>query len=209
MNANIYALVDHGAKVTITGGGVNVAASDTTSVISVAGSLAGSGGASVGVGADVGVYNKTTYAYIDSGVTVTADGDIQVGATSSESLISVAAGIAVGEVSIGVDAGVHIFNVHTHAFIGHDPDANDNTTYYNNTTNYDAGPSPGNVHAKGSVVLSANESSNIIEVVGVLAVGEVGVAAGAGVNVINKDTKAFIGDGASVTCDGTTTGLMA
>ena len=98
---------------------------------------------------------------------------------------------------------MHVFNVHTHAFIGHDPDANDNTTYYNNTTNYGAG----NVHAKGSVVLSANELSNVTEVVGVLAAGEVGVAAGAGINVINKDTKAFIGDGAAVTGDGNTAGL--
>ena len=98
LNETTTAYIGHGADVTITGGSISVGASDTTLVISVAGSL-GSGGASVGVGADVGTYNKTTYAYIDSGVTATADGDIQVTATSSESLISVAAGIAVGEIS--------------------------------------------------------------------------------------------------------------
>src|SRR5262249_49178249 len=87
------------AKITTTGGGnLTLAASDTTFLVSVAGSLGISGGAAVGVGADVGLVTKDTYAYIDSGVTATIAGDVMVDAESSELLDSVAAGIGVGDV---------------------------------------------------------------------------------------------------------------
>ncbi|HUJ88277.1 MAG TPA: LEPR-XLL domain-containing protein, partial [Burkholderiales bacterium] len=185
------AYVGDGASVTVTGGGdLSVQASDTTSAISVAGSLAGGGSAAVGVGADVGTYTKHTNAYIGSGVTATVDGNILVGAESGESLISVVAGVSAGSVAVAVDAGAHVFDLHTRAFIGDDPD--------------DAVPSAGagNVHAQGSVVLSANDLTDINEIVGVLAAGSVGVGAGAGVNVMTKDTEAFIGNGANVRGDG-------
>ncbi len=182
------ASVGAGSNLTVTGAGsLIVAASDTTSVISVAGDLAVGGSAGVGVGVDVGVYDKKTNAYIDSGVVATVGGSVEVIAQSTENLISVAAGIAVsGTAAIGVNAGVHVFTLQTRAFIGDDPNA-------------PSGKGPGNVHAAGSVVISANDVSDINEIVGVLAAGQVGVAAGAGVNVFTKDTEAFIGAGAAVT----------
>ena len=100
-----------------------------------------------------------------------------------------AAGIAGGTVGVGIDAGVHIFNLQTRAFIGDDPSA-------------PANKGPGNVQAAGSVAIAANDASNINEIVGVFAAGAVGVAAGAGVNVFTKDTEAFIGVGAKVTGQG-------
>lgn len=188
------AYIGHSSILTVTLGGVTVGATDDTSIISIAGSLAVGGSAGVGVGADVGVYNKHTNAYIGSGVTVDADGDIQVSANTSEDLISVSAGIAVGSVAVGVNAGVHVFTLQTRAFIGDDPDSPTNS-------------GAGNVHAGGSVAVAANDQSNVDEIVGALAAGSVGVAAGAGVNVSTKETKAFIGNGAQVSADGNGSGL--
>ena len=99
-----------------------------------------------------------------------------------------------GTVAVGVNAGVHVFTLQTRAFIGNDPNA---------PTNQGAG----NVHAGGSVVIAANDASDINEIVGVLAAGAVGVAAGAGVNVFTKDTESFIGVGANVTGLGGGAGL--
>jgi hypothetical protein len=191
LNDTTTAYVGAGSTVTVNGGGnLIVGAGDTTDVISVAGNLAVGGTAGVGAGADVGDYTKYTNAYIGSGVFATVSGNISVTAQSTESLISVAAGLAAGTVGVGIDAGVHIFNLQTRAFIGDDPSA-------------PANKGPGNVQAAGSVSIAANDASNINEIVGVFAAGAVGVAAGAGVNVFTKDTEAFIGVGAKVTGQGT------
>ena len=174
-----------------------VSASDDTTVVSVAGSLAASGSVGVGVGADVGTYTKHTNAYIDSGVIADIAGNIEVTAESSESLISVSAGIAVGgDAGVGVNAGVHIFNLQTRAFIGDDP-------------LNPSGAGAGNVHAQGSIYLNANDMSDINEIVGVIAAsGVAGVGAAVGVNVFNPDTESFIGAGADVTGEGNGSGLL-
>ncbi|MFV2069876.1 MAG: beta strand repeat-containing protein, partial [Pirellulales bacterium] len=176
---------------------VNVAADDSTQIVSVAGSLAASGTAAVGLGADVATITKTTQAYIDSNVTATVEGDILVLADSSEDITSVAAGLsASGGVSVAADAGVHVLDITTRAFIGDDPN--------------DATPSAGagNVHAKGSIVVAADDRTEIDKVVGVLAVATyAGIGAAAGVSTIDKSTEAFIGVGANITADGNTNGL--
>src|SRR6185312_5917471 len=63
--------IGHDTTVTVTGTGADltVSANDDTSVISVAGDLAAGGDVGVGVGADVGVFDKHTNAFIASGVT--------------------------------------------------------------------------------------------------------------------------------------------
>ena len=127
-----------------------------------------------------------TNAYIGSGVTAPVGGDIEVIAGSAENLISVSAGVAVsGTAAVGVNAGVHVFNLQTRAFIGDDPKA-------------PAHSGAGDIVAAGDVEIAANDASNISEIVGVLAAGQVGVAAGVGVNVFTKDTESFIGQGAGV-----------
>jgi hypothetical protein len=194
LNETTTAYVGPSATIHTTSGDLTVSASDDTSVISVAGSLAAAGTVAVGVGADVGVYTKHTNAYIDSGVTTDIAGNILVTAESSESLISVSAGVGVATVGVAANASVHVFNLETRAFIGDDP---------NNPSNAGAG----DVHAHGSIALSANDETDANEIVGVLAAGEVGVGAAAGVDVITKDTEAFIGVGARVTGDGNGSGL--
>ena len=188
------AAVAHGSRVTVSAGSLVVSAIDDTSVISVAGDLAAGGSAGIGVGVDVGTFDKRTNAFIGSGVTATVAGDVIVCAEAQETLISVAAGVAVGSVAVGINAGVHTFALQTRAFIGDDPSA---------ATLSGAG----NVHAAGSVVVSATDTTSINEIVGVLAAGSAGVAAGAGVTVANKEVKAFIGTGAIVTGDGNSTAL--
>jgi len=196
------AYVDRSAEVTAEDAGasepgVSIAADDTTTIVSVAGSLAIGGTAGIGFGADVNVITKDTWAYIDSGVTADVEGDIIVTADSSEDFTSVAAGVSgSGTVSVALDAAVHTLTISTRAFIGDDPD--------------DMIPSAGagDVHANGSVVVAADDTSEIDKVVGVLAVsGTAGIAAAGGVSVVNKTTEAFIGRGAKVTGDGNTAGL--
>ncbi|HYC46066.1 MAG TPA: LEPR-XLL domain-containing protein, partial [Burkholderiales bacterium] len=185
------AYVGHDANLTITGAGHDlvVSADDDTWIISVAGSLAAGATAGVGVGADVGVYTKDTNAFIDSGVVATVDGHVKVLADSSENLITVSAGLAAGTAGVSANAGVHIFDLSTRAFIGDDPLA-------------PSSAGAGDVHAKGSLVVSANDYTNVNEIAGTIAAGAVGIGAAAGVNVITKETVAFIGDGAKVTGDG-------
>ena len=186
------AFIGRSATITATSGSVALDASDDTSIVSVAGSLAAAGTAAVGIGADVGVVTKKTEAYIESGVTATVEKDIVITATSSENITSVAAGLAAsGTVSIALDASVHVLDIQTRAFIGDRP--GDGL----------ASAGAGNVHAGGNILISADESSEIDKIVGVLAVsGTAGIGAAGAVTVIDKTTEAFIGEGAKVTADG-------
>ncbi len=171
---------------------VVVKANDTTTMVTVAGSLAASGSASVGVGANVSTLNKDTTALIGSNVVADVEGNIEVLANSLEDFTIVAAGIAAsGGPSVTVDAAVTVLDITTRAFIGDDPS--------------DVIPSlgAGNVHARGNIIVDADDVTEIDKVVGVLAAGgSVSGAAGVAVSSLNKRTEAFIGEGAVVTADG-------
>ena len=178
---------------------LSITASDETTIVSVAGSVAVGGTAGVGVGADVLSLVKDTQAYIDSGATSSVDGDIDVSATSKEDITSVAAGIAVGGTAgVSVNAGVHVLGLKTRAFIGDDPDEPTATA------------GAGDVHAGGTVRIAADDVTELDKVAATVAVGgSAGVGAAATVTVIDKTTEAFIGAGAKVTGDGNTAGLSA
>ena len=173
---------------------VQVIADDATTIVSVAGSLAAAGSAALGIGADVAEIKKLTEAFIDSNVTTVVEGDIHVTADSVEDITSVAAGLSAGGFAgLAGDASVHVLDIATRSFIGDDP--------------RDAVPSagPGNVHAEGSIIVAADDDSEIDKVVGVLAVGGgAGLGAAAGVSTVDKNTEAFIGAGANVSADGNT-----
>jgi hypothetical protein len=175
-----------------------VTATDNTSIVSVAGSVGVGGTAGVAAGVDVLSLIKHTNAYMDSGVTSLVDGNIDVSATSTEGITSVAAGIAVGGTAgVSVNAGVHVLDITTRAFIGDDPDAA-------------SGGGAGNVHALGTVRIAADDNTELDKFVATVAVGgTAGVGAAATVTVENKHTLAFIGQGAAVTGDGQTSGLSA
>ncbi len=77
--------------------------------------------AAIGVGADVATVTKKTAAYLDSGSTVSVEGNILVTADSLEDITSVAAGAAgAGSASVVADAGVHVLSLSTRAWIGDD-----------------------------------------------------------------------------------------
>ncbi|MEQ1830523.1 MAG: hypothetical protein ABL921_31495, partial [Pirellula sp.] len=190
VNPNVTLNAHNGPQV----GAPNVAlkAIGTTTIVTVAGNLAASGSNAVGVGADVSKLNKETSAYIASNAIATVEGDIYVLADSAEDFTCVAAGLAAsGSAAVVVDAAITILDIDTRAFIGDDPS--------------DILPSlgPGNVHATGSIIVDANDSTQLDKVIGVLGVGgSVGGAAGVGVSSINKRTEAFIGKDAVVAADG-------
>ena len=202
LNETTTAAIGHSVTVTATNGvlagesDINVSANDTTTIVSVAGSLAAAGSAAAGVGVDVDVakLSKLTTAFIDSNVVANVEGDVLVHANSKEDLTSVAAGLAAGSVAVAVDASVHVLELQTRAFIGDDPG------------DQVASAGVGHVHASGSIVVAADDQSETDRVVGVLAAGSVGVATGIGVSVTSKTTEAFIGNGAKVTADGHTAG---
>ncbi len=199
LNEHTHASVGRSADLTVDNGapgtpGVSIHAQDDTDIVSVAGNLAVGGTAGVGLGADVAVLSKDTFAYIDSGVTADVEGDIVIGAVATEDITSVAAGMSLsGTASVALDASVHVINNQTRAWIGDDP------------TGGPASAGPGHVHAGGNVLISADDQTEMDKIVGVLAVsGTAGVAAAGAVSVVNKTTEAFIGAGAVVSGDGNT-----
>ncbi|MCP3913837.1 MAG: hypothetical protein GY713_23190, partial [Actinomycetia bacterium] len=175
-----------------TSGDVSVQADADTTVVSIAGSLAAAGAAAVGLGADIVNVTKITEAWIDSGVGVAAGGDVLVTATSNEDFTSVAAGVgAAGSAAVTLDASVHLLNLITRAWIGDDPD------------DAVASSGPGLVLASDSVIIWADDKTEIDKVVGVLAIGGfAGVGAAGGVSIVDKRTEAFIGAGARVVGEG-------
>ncbi|TAK78891.1 MAG: hypothetical protein EPO12_11675, partial [Aquabacterium sp.] len=171
---------------------VLVKASDTTDIIAVGGSVAAGGTAGVGAGASVAKLAKNTDASIGSGVTADVAGDLQVLADTAENVISIAAAASGGgSAGIAGAAGVLVMDIVTRAFIGDDPD------------DQLASVGAGNVHARGSIQVSANDILDETNIVGSLGVaGAVGVGASVGVPVVNKRVEAFVGKGAKVTADG-------
>ena len=129
--------------------GVAVAASDTTTILGLAGALAVGGSAGVGVGLDVEAITKDTEASIGRGGTIIVTGNVTVDATSSEDVLSLSVGAAFsGTAAVTVNAGVSVFNITTKAFV------DDGTT-----------PSNGaKIFADGSVRVAADErlSLNVI-----------------------------------------------
>ncbi|MCW5626703.1 MAG: hypothetical protein KIT73_18450, partial [Burkholderiales bacterium] len=164
------------------------------SVVSVAGAAAGAGTAAVGVGANVSVLNKRSDAFIGSGVTAFTDGDIVVSADSTEDFSTFAvAGGGSGTVSVMGAAGVPVFDIVTRAFVGDDP------------SDTAASRGAGNVHARGSIEIAADDRNEIDLVSGsATGSGSVAVGASGGVAVIRKTTEAFVGIGARVRADGFT-----
>ena len=182
LNETTRAYLDTGVIVSAIGAsadpGVNVTASDTTTVLDAAGALSVGGSVGVGVSADVGVITKITEAYIASGSSLDADGNVIVRALSTDHLTSIAPGGSVGgSAGISGSLGVQVFDSTTRAFVGN----------------------AARVDADGSVLVDAESSTDLDILAGTVSVGgSVGVGASASVPVINKTTEAFIDHNATV-----------
>ncbi|MFL5756907.1 MAG: hypothetical protein ACJ77N_11475, partial [Chloroflexota bacterium] len=188
MTNTTTAHVDENVTVGAGSAGLQVAAKDTTSILSIAGALAIGGTAGVGAGVDVEVINKDTEAWVGNLANVTVSGNATVDATSHEDLTSIAVGGGFGgTAAVNVNVGVSVFNVTTNAFIDGGPLAGDGAS----------------VSADGSVRVGADESLSLNVIGGNLSVaGTAAVGAAAAVPVVTKETHAYIGDHAKVNAKG-------
>ena len=163
-----------------------VAAANDFRQLGIAGAVAISGAVSVAPGADVRVVNNDTKATVGDQVIMNASRDVSVTAKASESMVSVAAGIAgSGTIAVGGAVSVTVLNNHTHASLG-------------NIAGTAANGSK--ISAGGNIFVNATDDTKETAVVGAAGVGIGGAGIGASVSVlvVNKDTKAWIGDNATV-----------
>jgi len=160
---------------------VKVIANDDTTVTDVAGAVGFGGAAAVGVGADVIVLTKNTLATVDTNAQIGTQGSVELRATTSEKVVSVAAvGTAAGAAAVNLSASVVIANITTQAFVAASP-----TTVIN---------------ADGNVVVEAVSKSEL-DLWGISAqfAAAAAVGASAAVPVVTKNVLAEIGDGVTAT----------
>lgn len=169
---------------------VLVAAGSDYSHVGLAAIAAGAGGVAVTPGADVTVVNGTTEAYVADGAEVRAEQDILVAAHAAEDILSLSAGVAgSGTVSVGGAVSVIVVNTETHAHI----------------CDHAATDAYGAIaHAGGNVLVAATDDTDIDVIAGSLGIGfgAAGVGGSVAVTVINKDTRAYVGEHATVDAGG-------
>ncbi|HSG90038.1 MAG TPA: hypothetical protein VLA56_12570, partial [Pseudomonadales bacterium] len=167
---------------------VDVRASDTTSVVSVAGAIGGGSTAGIGAGADVGVVTKLTDAWIADDAVVDAGAHVRVRAESDETSFSIAASLGAGQtVGVAGSASVLVSDVTTRAHI-------DGAT----------------VDADGSIQVSALATADVNLVAGnISAGGTASIGASAAVPVTNRVTESWVGADADLTARGLRGGLQA
>ena len=152
---------------------VNVVAESNLFASGTAGAL-GAGKVGVGIGVDVGAITHHTSAYIGAGATVEADDSVFVRALAAESIVSVSAAVSgASKVAVGASAGVAVLRSRTRAYIG------DGAT----------------VWAYGNILVSADsDTKSWIASASVAVAGKVAVGVGFQIGVLEKSTKAYIGD---------------
>ncbi|MHB8787319.1 MAG: leukotoxin LktA family filamentous adhesin [Thauera sp.] len=158
---------------------VRVAAGNDSFHLGIAGALSASGTVGVGVGADVAAMQHATHAAIVDKSAVNAQRDVEVAATSSQEVVSISASLgASGTVGVAGSVSVLSFDNETSASIGDEAE----------------------VAAGGNVSVKADDHTATTLVAGTIAlgIGGGGVGAGVGVTLIDKDTRAWIGEGAVV-----------
>ena len=158
---------------------VRVAAGNDSFHLGIAGALSASGTVGVGVGADVAAMQHATHAAIVDQSAVNAKRDVEVAASSSQEVVSISASLgASGTVGVAGSVSVLSFDNETSASIGDEAQ----------------------VAAGGNLSVTADDHTDTTLVAGTIAlgIGGGGVGAGVGVTLIDKDTRAWIGEGAVV-----------
>ena len=170
---------------------VAVGATDTTSILALAGQITFGGTAGVGAGVDVEVIHKSTVASVGKHVVATVGGNVSVDATSSEKITSLSVGGGFGgTASVNVNAAVPVIDVTTVARI------------VDGTSSLDGAV----IRADGSVRISANEALTLNVVAGnISASGTAAVGAAVAVPVVTKNTHAYIGNFTVLTALGNST----
>ncbi|WP_367889442.1 hypothetical protein [Humibacter ginsenosidimutans] len=181
VTATTTASVGEYAQIDAANSGANAAQSvlvDAGNAFSLLMISAVAAGGTVGVGASaaVGIVKLTTDALIAQSAYVAAQRDVDVVATATDAVTSVALTGAGGFVGVAGAASVIVLTTHTYA---------------------DTGLAV-TISAGNNVLIGAHDDTTIIAVGGGAAGGFVGVGIGVAVTSITKDTEAFIGAGSIV-----------
>ncbi len=160
-----------------------VGAASDTQHIAISGVAAGSAVAAVGAGANLTLIGNFTIAAIGEGATVRSNTSIDVLASGSEQVLSIAAGAAASVgLSIPIAASVPLISINTHTYAVIDANAD--------------------VIAQHNVNVRAFDDSNLNTIAGAGALGTgfatIGVGASVSAVIVNKDTQAWIGRNAMV-----------
>jgi hypothetical protein len=157
---------------------VRVDAESDSQAMAIAGSTAAGGVAAVGPAASLIALDPPTDAWIGAGADVTAADDVSVEAHNQTDLLTDATGSSVSDIGASGSAAAIALGGQTYAYV-------------------DAGA---DVLAGGSAQILAQDSSTLENVAGSVAGASLAAADGsAALNLVNKDTQAWIGDGAHVT----------
>jgi hypothetical protein len=189
LSTNTEAVVKDGASTVITAGGnVAVEAKGDIKTLMVGGAIGGGSSAGVGVANTTLVHLDTVRARVGEANVVKASGSagISVQATSTEDIISItAAGAAASSIGVAVAPTILVLSETTDATVGRGATVNAQ------------GP------ATGNLVVKASDQTTIISVAGSIgAAGSVGVAVGADVLSLDKDTIASVDSGVIALVDG-------
>ena len=167
----------------ITPADVTIDATSTILLVSAAGGAAYAGQYGIGAGADVGIINDAVTATIGSGTDIEPTGNVSVIASASETVVSVAADLAIAKQGMGiVGAGAVVFlNPTVQAYIA-------------------AGAT---VKTSGNLLVDATDGAFMVVVGGEAAIGKnLGIGASIGYGGITLVDKAYIGAGAVIVAEG-------
>ncbi len=175
------ATIGQDATITATTGAVDATAQDTTQILNVGGAVGGGGTVGVGGAGAVSSLNDTTEAYIGDGSSVTAGGAVTVKALATESVLTdVVTGAVGGSAGVAVALASSAISDTTEAYLGY-----------------------GTSVTADSVDVQSRDNSTINDLAGSLAGGgSFGAGAGADVNVLIKNTYAWIGQDAAGSASG-------
>ncbi|MDQ0612685.1 hypothetical protein QF046_000326 [Microbacterium sp. W4I4] len=155
---------------------VLVSAVNSFRTLGIAASIAIGGSAGVGASVAVRVVELHTDASIAGGAVVNARNNIEVRADARTAVVSVNAAAGGGTVGVAGTVGVTVIKEYTNAFTG-------------------IGVT---LRADNNIGVFANDASQLILITASIAAGYVGVGVGVGVAVIDKTTRAYIGQSSTV-----------
>lgn len=204
LNTTTTAHINRGARINQnnTGAGsaqdVLVAAGSSTYHMNIVASASVSGSASVNPGAGITVFTVRTDASIDDNVLVSAENDISVLASAREEVVSIVASVA-GSAGLGAGGSVALIIIDSavEARIGQSRDML--------TT-----PTGSSVDAGGDILISASDDTDTFVVGGSLGIGfgTGGIGAGVVIQIIDKDTSAYLGNASTADANGAGAGLL-
>jgi hypothetical protein len=162
---------------------VYLLALNETDILGFAGGLTKTGSTALGLGGslDGGQLKKRTEAGVERGADVKSNGDVEIRALSDEDVTALAGNAGLGDATAIIGAAdVYQLLITTYAFVSRGAI----------------------VEAQGSVVINADDRSEIDYIAGMVASTGLAIGASGGFALMEKDTRAFVDEGARVTALG-------